>query len=366
MVGQLDLDGDGGPVAEDHQRDLLAHRGQAHQVDQVAVVFDGHVIELEDDVADLKLGGCGRGIGGNAVDAGAGGPGQPDLGRHGRAEPRIQVHPQKGTRHLPGFDQLVGHVHEHVDGDGESDPLVPPRVAGDGRIDPDDLCAEVDQRAAAVAGVDGGIRLDEVLEDDAGVAQLEVAASLGADDPVGDRVAQAEGASHGQDEVADLHLAALAQPRGDQSGRLDGQHGDVGIGIVPHFARIDSAPVGQVDLDPVGRGAADDVAVGQHVVLALTADNDAGAGLFGVLAAAVLETGAVSDVGLDVDDGGPDELGHRLDHGSLLFEDLGLLLEQPVELFAFLLRDRSPALDGGLDGSLGASLPRAEDAQQEP
>ena len=179
-------------------------------------------------------------------------------------------------------------------------------------------------------------------------------------------MAQAEGASHGQDEVADLHPAALAQPRGDQSGRLDGQHGDVGIGIVPHFARIDSAPVGQVDLDPVGRGAADDVAVGQHVVLALTADNDAGAGLFGVLAAAVLETGAVSDVGLDVDDGGPDELGHRLDHGSLLFEDLGLLLEQPVELFAFLLRDRSPALDGGLDGSLGASLPRAEDAQQEP
>ena len=31
-----------------------------------------------------------------------------------------------------------------------------------------------------------------------------------------------------------------------------------------------------------------------------------------------------SDVGLDVDDGGPDQLGHRLDDGRLFLQDLGL------------------------------------------
>ena len=100
------------------------------------------------------------------------GPRQAQLGGHRRAELRVQVHAQKGPRHLARLDQLPAHDHEHVDGDGEADALVAAGVAGDGRVDADDLAVEVDQRAAAVAGVDGGVGLQEVLEADAGVAQI--------------------------------------------------------------------------------------------------------------------------------------------------------------------------------------------------
>ena len=37
----------------------LADLGQADEVDQVGVVFDGRVVELEDHVAGLQLGGLG-------------------------------------------------------------------------------------------------------------------------------------------------------------------------------------------------------------------------------------------------------------------------------------------------------------------
>ena len=44
--------------------------------------------------------------------------------------------------------------------------LVAAGVAGDGRVDADHLAAEVAQRAAAVAGIDGRIGLQEILEAD--------------------------------------------------------------------------------------------------------------------------------------------------------------------------------------------------------
>ena len=80
-----------------------------------------------------------------------------------------------------------------------------------------------------------------------GVAQLQVAAALGADDAEGDRVAQPEGTAHGQHEIADLHAVAVAQRGGHQVGALDGQHGHVGVGIVPDLPGMEPPAVGQVD-----------------------------------------------------------------------------------------------------------------------
>ena len=74
--------------------------------------------------------------------------------------------PRKARVTLPVSINCRADDHEHVDGDGEADPLVAAGVAGDGRVDADDLAAEVDQRAAAVAGIDGGVGLQEVLEAD--------------------------------------------------------------------------------------------------------------------------------------------------------------------------------------------------------
>ena len=80
-------------------------------------------------------------------------------------------------------------------------------------------------------GIDGGVGLQEVLEAQAGVVQVQIAAALGADDAEGDRVAQAEGAADGQHEVADLQPVAVAQRGGHQVGALERQHGHVGLGV---------------------------------------------------------------------------------------------------------------------------------------
>ena len=60
------------------------------------------------------------------------------------------------------------------------------------------------------------IVLQKVLQLHAVVAQPQIATALGANNAIGDRVAQAEGAAHGKHEIADLQLAGFAafQPLG--------------------------------------------------------------------------------------------------------------------------------------------------------
>ena len=64
---------------------------------------------------------------------------------------------------LAELDQVVHHVPREVARDGEADALVAAGLAEDGGVDADELAARVDQRAAGVARVDGGVGLDEVL-----------------------------------------------------------------------------------------------------------------------------------------------------------------------------------------------------------
>ena len=72
-----------------------------------------------------------------------------------------------------------------VDRDREADAL---GVAGGGGVDADDLSARIEQRAAAVAGVDRGVGLDEVAQDVAGLDRDGAAKRR--DDPAGDRVGE--------------------------------------------------------------------------------------------------------------------------------------------------------------------------------
>ena len=98
-------------------------------------------------------------------------------------------------------------------GNGKADALVRSAGAGDRRVQADHFAAQVEQRPAAVARIDRRVGLQEVLILHAVVAQPQIAAAFGADDAVGDGVAQAEGTAHGQHEIADLQLAGIAEPR---------------------------------------------------------------------------------------------------------------------------------------------------------
>ena len=112
------------------------------------------------------------------------------------------------SRMRPRGDVLRG-----ADGDGEADAL---RRRDARCVHADDLAGRVDQRAARVARVQGGVGLDEVVDE---VARLRAQrAPQGAHHAGGDRRLKAERAADGHDELADLQGVGVAQPGGTRSG----------------------------------------------------------------------------------------------------------------------------------------------------
>ena len=236
-------------------------------------------------------------------------------------------------------------------------PSLTPVVAGNGRVDADHFAVEIDQGAAAVAGIDGRVGLQEILKDDrVGVAQGELASPFGADDSKRDGMAQPEGAAHRQHEVANLHPIAVAQGRGGQIGRRNRQHRHVGGRILRNLRRVDASAVGQIDPDGRRRSAADHVPVGQHVVVALQFDNHAGAGFFHMPGVVVGRVGLGRDVGLDVNHGRPNQLGHNFQYGRLGLEQMALMLQFPLQFGPLLGPGRFRPFQCGGQGGRGGRL----------
>src|SRR5580765_4232270 len=85
-----------------------------------------------------------------------GGPKRSD-GRSRRLGRRVQRWPASARRASGERDEVA----RGVDRDGEAQTL---GIARDRRVDTDDGARCVEQRPAAVAGIDGGVRLDQVIE----------------------------------------------------------------------------------------------------------------------------------------------------------------------------------------------------------
>src|SRR5689334_5090378 len=91
--------------------------------------------------------------------------------------------------HFAEARDLAGHRARHVGGHRETDADVAAAAGAENRgIDADQFAAQVDERAARVAGVDRSVGLDEVLEAFGGQA----AAAQRADYAGGDGLADAE------------------------------------------------------------------------------------------------------------------------------------------------------------------------------
>ena len=142
-------------------------------------VGDGLSGELDDHVASLQAD-----LGRRAVGSHLG---------HQHSFPRLQTElpgqvigerlnhdAQTSAMHRAATGQLRGNPFRLVDGDGKSDPFVAAAAGRDGRIDPDHFAIQVHQGATAVARVNRGIRLNEVLS----LGDAEPAA-FGADDAGG-------------------------------------------------------------------------------------------------------------------------------------------------------------------------------------
>ena len=93
---------------------------------------------------------------------------------------------------------------------------------------PDDAPAAVGERAAGVAGVEGGVRLDDVVDDAAGAprAGRERAAERG-DDAGRDGAAEPVRVADRDHELAHAQLLGVAELRGDQAVALRAQQREV-------------------------------------------------------------------------------------------------------------------------------------------
>ncbi len=81
--------------------------------------------------------------------------------------------------------------------------------------DADDFAARVEQRAAGVAGIDGGVGLDGVFDRGAGRA---ADGADGADDAAGHGAGEAEGIADGVDLLADDEVAGIGEGGGLEVG----------------------------------------------------------------------------------------------------------------------------------------------------
>ena len=236
--------------------------------------------------------------------------------------------------HLAGLDQLVHHGARQVDRDGEAVAGVEPGLAGDRRVDPDDLAPDAHQRPSRVARVDRRVGLDEVLDAPlAGAGQAAQRPSLGAHDAgrdgEGERLAQR--VADGEDELAHARVVAVAERHGREVGGGDLEHRDVGVGIGAHHLGPELPAVEQAHRHLLG--ALDHVVVGEDV--AVGGDHEPGAAALldlGLLAEAreealhprrhPLRGGALGALRADVDHAGLHVLGDRR-------ERLAEVLERP-------------------------------------
>src|SRR5208282_6647003 len=69
------------------------------------------------------------------------------------------------ANHLPVLDELSHHVVGHVNRNCETDALVPARAARkNGGVNADKIAVQIDHRAARVARIDCGVRLNEIFK----------------------------------------------------------------------------------------------------------------------------------------------------------------------------------------------------------
>ena len=165
------------------------------------------------------------------------------------------------------INKLRHHVVRKVHWNGESHTLV---AAGaprkNGGVDAHQFAAHVDQGAARVSGVDGGVRLDEVLV----VLDPEVAASGRTDNAHRYCLSDAERITDRQDDIADFDVVRVTQRQHWEITCRDLENGDVRLRIRPDQIRFEAPFIREVNIDFVS--TFDDVVIRNDITL-LTDDD---------------------------------------------------------------------------------------------
>ena len=309
-------------VAENLQSGRLADTLGREMVGEHARIGDIVVVDAHHHVLGNETG-----LGGRAVGIDVGDEGALDLLEAERlghlARHRLELGAEPGLLDLLAGDGAFHERLHQVGRNGEADAVRAARARDDRRIDADHPPAHIDQRAARVAGIDGGVGLNKVL----GIVVADAGACQRRDDAAGDGLADAEGIADGEHQVADLHPVGVVELQvGELAARpRDAQNGEVQLVVAQDDLGIELALVGERHPDLGLAAALDDVVVGDDD--AVLADEDARAqrvlhplSLRAEIAAEeLLEEGVVEQRGgvldplrhVDVDHGG----GHLLHEG---------------------------------------------------
>ena len=160
----------------------------------------------------------------------------------------------------PG-DQLLADFVGEIDRDGETEPAI---HAIDQRVHADDTAVDIAKRAAAVAGIDRGVGLDEIGNRVTGGAE-QIAPAFPADHAASEGVIELEGRADGEGEFAYAQFVAVAHLHRGQIVRVDLDHGHVGFFIGADELGLKLAPVFQLHVDAIG--TLDHVIVGEDVAV---------------------------------------------------------------------------------------------------
>ena len=134
-------------------------------------------------------------------------PYDPDFSPLDAADLAVMPGDRLAAGHFAGSNNIVINARHHVDGQRKPDALVAAALRRDHGVDPDHFAADVEQRTAAVARIDGGVGLQEILVH----VHVQAGASLGADDAMRDGAGQPERGADRQHAIADLHRVGVAE-----------------------------------------------------------------------------------------------------------------------------------------------------------
>ena len=174
------------------------------------------------------------------------------------------------------LDELLHHGMGEIDRDREAVPRIEAGLARDGRVDPNDVAAHVDERSARIPRVDRGVGLDEVLDRVARLLQPVQQATFGAHDARGHREGErfAQGVADREHPLAHAGGVGVAEAHGRQVARVNLDDGHVRRRIGAHDLGGELTLVVQPHHHAVR--ARNHVIVGEDV--AVRRDDEAGAG----------------------------------------------------------------------------------------
>src|SRR6266516_4151049 len=232
------------------------------QVVQVRAVPHRPACQPDDDVAGPQVAGQ---VGGNAGDDGR----VPELAVD-VLDPAGDGHPQRAAADVAVLQDLPDYPVDGLAGNGEADAH---RAGVDAGVHAEHQPGRVDQRAAAVPRVDGGIGLDGPLQRAAALGGYR--AGQAGDDPDADRLrVVAQRAAHGQADLAEHRRVRPHLQRGRQRA-LRTDDGQVGQRVRADQRGRSHQPGSELYLQ-VPVAVVDDVVVGDDVPRAI--DQEAGSG----------------------------------------------------------------------------------------